>query len=188
MPHSQKADLFRRRRECNAAKRRGTAVSSSVEAVRFQRPSQNSREYFSGTPLGYTQTGVLLVDDVDSSLPSSASLNDNRNDLLINQSEYVVSDSCITSTCVPSLLFQGIIIICMPLIFIFPNFFPASFYVICLYLLSISGLLRTHFFCLLFWPIRLFLYGIQMRVHFYSIPTGHLYSVPAISFGFLSDA
>ncbi|XP_027083756.2 uncharacterized protein [Coffea arabica] len=89
MSHSQKADLLCCRREQNASKKAATAVPSSGETIHFQRPAQNTRDYFSSTPLGYTQTGVVLVGAVDSSLLASSFLNDNRENLFTTQSEYV---------------------------------------------------------------------------------------------------
>ena len=53
MLNNEKADLLRRRRECNTAKRRNAIGSSSDETIQFQRPRQNSRDYFSRTPFGY---------------------------------------------------------------------------------------------------------------------------------------
>nr|XP_027086673.1 uncharacterized protein LOC113708416 [Coffea arabica] len=107
MPHSQKADLLHRRRERNASKKAATAVPSSGETIRFQRPVENSRDYFSSTPLGYTQTGVVLVGAVDSSIPASSSLNDNRENLFITQSEYVTSASYPTPASLPWQLARG---------------------------------------------------------------------------------
>ncbi|XP_071921822.1 uncharacterized protein [Coffea arabica] len=107
MPHEQKAALLRRRRERNASKKRGTTVPCSVEATRFQRPSQNSHDYFSRTPLGYTQTGILLVDTVDSSLLHSALLNPAADNLVFNQSGYVASTSSAAPNCSPPVLPRG---------------------------------------------------------------------------------
>ena len=155
MPHSQKADLLRRRREWNASKKTATAVPFSGETIRFHRPAQNTRDYFSSIPLGYTQTGVVLVGTVDSSLPSSSSLNDNRENLFTTQSEYVTSVSYPTPASVPSQLSRGILIICFAI-----------------NLLYFCSLIRTRSFA-----IRLILYSIQLSVPLHSMLFAYLFSV-----------